>query len=232
MQEKLTLDDLVKKAEIDEQAVNGVQHFHMNMNDRESSMHKISEGITKKPFHRNKQFLQRNNHSASVSISQNQKPYTDSSYVCYRCAWKGHKSDVCYFRSATCNKCKKIGHIAVVYGRSRQSLRAETAKVHQVQEPYEVVPISSISEEIFKEYEIVNIASISIRDLKEKIFVELLVNGKPVLFEADSGSRYAIISIMLKAKFEKLNICKTVLPCKKILRAIQVILFLYWICNC
>ncbi len=52
-------------------------------------------------------------------------------------------------------------------------------------------------------YEIVPIHTLKTRDPEDKIFVNLLVDGKTATLEADSGSRYAVMS---KANFKKLHL--------------------------
>ena len=62
--------------------------------------------------------------------------------TCYHCEKQGHASSVCRFRTAKCNLCQKIGHLARVY-RSKQrgdankqfkSLNTSRSRVHQLQD--------------------------------------------------------------------------------------------------
>ncbi|KAK7575920.1 hypothetical protein V9T40_012206 [Parthenolecanium corni] len=230
MQSKLTLDDVTKKAEIDEQAGVGVQHFkNGHENPSRSDVHKINEPFVRKKFqNRNNPGSYRGNSRNSSQRPQHQAQQHQQQlqqrepYVCYRCTRQGHKADSCYYRSATCNKCKRIGHIAAACGKTRDDFRkSDPAKVNLVDDsnpsdPYEVVPISSIADRNFDEYIVEEVCNIQTRDPKDKVFVQLCVDNVPVVFEADSGSRFAIMS---KANFSRLNICKPLLSCKIILKS-------------
>lgn len=134
MQAKLTLDDVVRKAEIDEQAGVGVHHFkNGHENSASSSVHKISEPYSRKKYptpsnrgssNNNRGAYRSNQRSSFDSANQKQQSSNSNStrsYVCYRCNREGHKADMCHFRSATCNKCKRVGHIAVACGKPRES---------------------------------------------------------------------------------------------------------------
>ncbi len=210
MTKNLSLEDVVHKAEIDEQAITGLDHFRPNGTERTSGgdeIHKLHDRYEKKQFVK-KGKQSRFNRKPPAKRTYSSVPEDAASMskdvVCYRCARPNHKATTCRFRNATCNKCGKPGHIAPACGRSRDSFHASSSsgsdtKVNQL-EPYEIAPLYAVED----------------RDPKDKIMVRLQVDGKPALFEADSGSRYAVMS---KARLNQLGLTRELQPCYILLQS-------------
>lgn len=228
MQAKLTLEDVVKKAEIDEQAGDGVQHFRNGNSEHEklseSNVHKLNDVVNRRKSYypqpkssSNFRGMQSRENENRPNRADSGNSSSSSAIVCYRCAQEGHKANVCRYRSASCAKCRRTGHISAACGQNRAFFRRPTpAAVHQIDDPYEVAPMASIADRDIDGYFVDEICNVSSRDPQEKVFVTLKIDDIPVVFEADSGSRFAIMS---KRTFSKVGIQKPILACKIILKS-------------
>jgi hypothetical protein len=112
--------------------------------------------------------------SAKGKTSQHQAPA--SSTVCYRCG-KKHLSADCPYKQYTCNHCKKVGHLASV---CRSRLKANKASANQLQSEDENVGMVNHNNQPKKD--------------NKPFTATLQVEGKPVLFEIDTGASVSLMS--------------------------------------
>ncbi|KAF8784437.1 hypothetical protein HNY73_010114 [Argiope bruennichi] len=104
----------------------------------------------------------------------------DKSRKCYRCDSTQHLAHECKHKNTQCRNCLKNGHLAKVC----RSKRNETVK--QIESCSETVPVNSVK---------------SPRHARDKILLEIFVEGNKCLFELDTG---AAISCMNVNEFKKL----------------------------
>lgn len=221
MSKNLSLDEVVAKAEVDELAVNSIDHFRKPADSKvDASINKITDPVRRKNAFQKKpnRFRRGSTPHPNQSLTSSASASTGGSVICYRCAKPGHKAPSCHYRNATCNKCQRTGHIAAACGKARESFRPSSYQppaatgVNQL-EPYEIVPIHTLREQYFEIVEmnsLQNRGSIGVNDPTKKVMVELQIEGKPAKFEADSGSKYAVMS---KADFDRLGLSKELHPC-------------------
>ncbi|XP_055931978.1 uncharacterized protein K02A2.6-like [Argiope bruennichi] len=118
----------------------------------------------------------------------------DKSRKCYRCDSTQHLAHECKHKNTQCRNCLKNGHLAKVC----RSKRNETVK--QIESCSETVPVNSVK---------------SPRHARDKILLEIFVEGNKCLFELDTG---ADISCMNVNEFKKLCPDVAIKPTKLLLR--------------
>ncbi|CAL1280695.1 unnamed protein product [Larinioides sclopetarius] len=118
----------------------------------------------------------------------------DKSRKCYRCDSTQHLAHECKHKNTQCRNCLKNGHLAKVC----RSKRNETVK--QIESCSETVPVNSVK---------------SPRHARDKILLEIFVDGNKCLFELDTG---AAISCMNVNEFKKLCPDVAIKPTKLLLR--------------
>ncbi|GFV94021.1 uncharacterized protein K02A2.6 [Trichonephila clavipes] len=118
----------------------------------------------------------------------------DKSRKCYRCDSTQHLTHECKHKNTQCRNCLKNGHLAKVC----RSKRNETVK--QIESCSETVPVNSVK---------------SPRHARDKILLEIFVEGNKCLFELDTG---AAISCMNVNEFKKLCPDVAIKPTKLLLR--------------
>ncbi len=125
MAKDLSLDDVVRKAKIDEQAASGIDHFRKPQTiSAGTDVNKISDSAVRKKFNPKKSSfthfrqnpVRKSNSTASTAAAS---VPASAEVICYRCAKPGHKAPMCHFRNATCSKCHRFRHIAAACGRTR-----------------------------------------------------------------------------------------------------------------
>ena len=105
---------------------------------------------------------------------------------CYRCARNGHAPKDCKFRQASCHKCGGVGHIAPAC----KSKRRANAKGNVCGTKY--VESAELSEK--PEENLVTFA-LSVADKSsDSIHIDLLIAGKPLTMELDTGAAVSLIS--------------------------------------
>ncbi|GFW57499.1 LYR motif-containing protein 4 [Trichonephila clavipes] len=117
----------------------------------------------------------------------------DKSRKCYRCDSTQHLAHECKHKNTQCRNCLKNGHLAKVC----RSKRNETVK--QIESCSETVPVNSVK---------------SPRHARDKILLEIFVEGNKCLFELDTG---AAISCMNVNEFKKLCPDVAIKPTKLLL---------------
>ena len=111
--------------------------------------------------------------------------------TCYRCGGSNHSQDRCRFRNSTCFTCNSLGHISRMCQSSRPTKsftnkpsnkpRLKKASVHKVQEESEAEEEENLDHDL-NWLGLVN----SVRE--EPFMTDLLINGKSVLMEVDTGA--------------------------------------------
>jgi len=96
---------------------------------------------------------------------------------CYRCGGTNHAARDCRYKESQCHKCKKKGHLAkVCHTKKTQDKKTDPLPTKWVEE-IEEAPIYHVGDKSHPPF-----------------IVELLVNGKPVTFEVDTGAAVTILS--------------------------------------
>ena len=111
---------------------------------------------------------------------------------CYRCGGSTHKSAECYFRSETCRKCEKLGHIQRVCrsGKSQNSIRRrrdENPNLHSFE-----VDDERDDDSLVASLEVNNINHGIAGDI---IWVTPKVNGHTLKMELDTGSAISTLPL-------------------------------------
>ncbi|GFW44223.1 uncharacterized protein K02A2.6 [Trichonephila clavipes] len=118
----------------------------------------------------------------------------DKSRKCYRCDCTQHLAHKCKHKNTQCRNCLKNGHLAKVC----RSKRNETVK--QIESCSETVPVNRVK---------------SPRHARNKISLEIFVEGNKCLFELDTG---AAISCENVNEYKKLSPDVAIKPTKLLLR--------------
>lgn len=112
-------------------------------------------------------------------VSSGQKPGT---VACKYCGRKGHERKDCKFWDSTCHRCGKKGHIAPV-------CRSSCRNANQTFAAGSKKPIHSLDTPTIDEQEVFTLGY----PRSPLIGVELLVQGKPLKMEVDTGAAVSII---------------------------------------
>ncbi len=128
-----------------------------------------------------------------------QKPNSKEGKPCYRCNLTNHTADNCFYKSKTCNKCKKVGHIARACkstGATPQGKQhwKSKGKAHYVdQDNYE-----QNEEEAEGMYAIYSMDS---KKMSEGIKVPLIIEGTETNFFLDTAASHSVIGEDMYRKF-------------------------------
>ncbi|GFV49729.1 uncharacterized protein K02A2.6 [Trichonephila clavipes] len=98
----------------------------------------------------------------------------DKSRKCYRCDSTQHLAHECKHKNTQCRNCLKNGHLAKVC----RSKRNQTVK--QIESCSETVPVNSVK---------------SPRHARDKILLEIFVEGNKCLFELDTGAAISCMNV-------------------------------------
>ncbi|XP_054266890.1 uncharacterized protein K02A2.6-like [Macrosteles quadrilineatus] len=112
---------------------------------------------------------------------------------CYCCGSPRHRAHQCKFIGEICKKCNKQGHIASV------CLGTKQTEIHCTETDNTIDYYKEEKQEVFK----IHNQSAG----NDKLMVEILIEGKPVRMELDTG---AAISILPYSTFKSLNINKKI----------------------
>ena len=122
---------------------------------------------------------------------------------CYRCGDK-HDPQYCRFKNQQCRLCKKYGHIA----RACKSGQQQTPG-HKSNNKYHRKPTHHIEGDTEgSDTEILRLHRIT-DSQNPPIYLDLLIEGKPISMELDTGASYSIIS---KKTLQDLGIQKPLTP--------------------
>ena len=109
---------------------------------------------------------------------------------CYCCGKKGHMASQCRFRTYKCHKCSRVGHLQAVCPGDKDT-RVERQKPEKQQGQRKSKGIRQLqTDEALEENHIWEITG----GHKEGYRLQVLINGKPVQMELDTGATVSVIS--------------------------------------
>uniref|UniRef100_A0A8C9TFI9 ribonuclease H n=1 Tax=Scleropages formosus TaxID=113540 RepID=A0A8C9TFI9_SCLFO len=120
--------------------------------------------------------------------------------LCYRCGKGWHKANQCRFKTETCRKCNKVGHI-------QRACRSDLSH-HEKNKQYKAQrkksrDVHAVAQRSDEESDtgLATLEIYSLRgDLKQAIWLTPRVNGKTIRMELDTGSA---VSVMSQTEFER-----------------------------
>ena len=127
--------------------------------------------------------------------SRNLRRRTHSEQTCHRCGNKGHTGQTCPYRDTECHKCKKKGHFARMCRKGRSCGARKTTNWVE-EEPTHVQPSDRKpldSNPLATEDHLCEVHSLEAPGDKPYKVV-LMLDGKPVKMEIDTGAAVSIIS--------------------------------------
>lgn len=143
----------------------------------------LKEKFNHQPIEINKINKSGNSKSSNKGKS---KSKSDANSVCYACGGINHDFKLCKMKKYTCKICNKKGHIAKVCKNSKSN--------NYISDDDEAGTESDNTETV--DFEHLNMYSlVHINNLKDSEFhVELIINGKKIKFEVDTGSALSVCS--------------------------------------
>ena len=109
---------------------------------------------------------------------------------CYCCGKKGHMAAQCRFRTYRCHKCNKVGHLQSVCPADK-GIRVDKDNPEKQQGQRRSKSIQQLQAD--EASEVNHIWEIT-RGHKEGYRLQVLINGKPVQMELDTGATVSVIS--------------------------------------
>ncbi len=110
---------------------------------------------------------------------------------CYRCGGL-HDSNNCRFKEATCNSCKKVGHLAKVCRSSQQSGANPSAQQQQQRKKFVKRSGQHQIEEQFNS-DIVHV-DVNCAELPRKYLLPISLNGHQLKMEVDTGAAVTLVN--------------------------------------
>ena len=134
--------------------------------------------------------------------------YTRQQNKCHRCNGP-HNPSQCKFKSATCYKCQKVGHIAKACFSKTQPQSEHQHNHHKLRQPQHFVEIADGSDSASPSCKLFAISGSDYPPFT----VPIVINNKTIFFQLDTG---AASTVMSQADFQ----CvapddATILPCSK-----------------
>ena len=115
---------------------------------------------------------------------------------CYRCGRPNHEPSACRFRDSTCHFCKKKGHIAPACRAKKSLNRPQRGSGPRKYRPQQTQYVSASDEQtstVPSEQEELSLFAIG-EQSSRPLYAELLVSGKQLRMEIDTGAAVSIIS--------------------------------------
>ncbi|XP_039543047.1 uncharacterized protein K02A2.6-like [Pimephales promelas] len=115
---------------------------------------------------------------------------------CYRCCGTNHKANDCRFKKDKCYVCEKIGHIArACRNKSKQSGPTITGRSGKGVRPHRAFNVSdnNDSDEFEETFTLACVQTDALKKVKP-LTVELIVNGRLINFEIDTGCSVSLMS--------------------------------------
>ena len=127
----------------------------------------------------------RKNHNPVLQVQPRNK-------TCSRRSREGHEPSNCRFRSATCQACGRRGHIQVACRTNGFAKQQRKAPVRRLQD--ETGPDSEEDEASSEDIGVFKLYANSVRSAPPPVVVEVVLNGKRVTMEVDTGAAVSLIS--------------------------------------
>ena len=126
--------------------------------------------------------------------NKKQKPFVgyQSTYICYRCNGRNHKSENCFFKEKICNACHKKGHRESACRLKTKNNERKTVKFNKNFQQQAVKQVSDINISSDDEYHIMTIESN--RSTSKPIIVDVTLNGVLTHMEVDTGAAVSVIT--------------------------------------
>ncbi|XP_067664313.1 uncharacterized protein [Haliotis asinina] len=146
---------------------------------------------------------------------------------CIRCNLEDHKPPDCPYISATCNNCKKIGHLsracrAPRSGKKKEYSKYKSTNMIEVEESEVTLKDDDVFEEIF-------VVSSVHEGKTGKWKKTILVNDKPMKFELDSGSGVTLINKeVYRSTFPEIPLSRTACQLNAYLATDILVLGSHW----
>lgn len=119
---------------------------------------------------------------------------SQGSLCCYRCGNRSHLANKCKHQNTVCNYCKKKGHLEKVC-QTKMNTSKEKKDAHHIDDSSVVKDILHLRNH---------------HSSTDKFLLDLLVNGKKLTFEVDTGSPVSLISVADKKRhFPNLSVHPT-----------------------
>jgi len=175
----------------------------------QADKHARDLGGSSKPVHQVNKFKQ---------TSRNSKPKTDSrpkgagasTKACYRCGRQDHLANKCWAKNLTCHKCERKGHVAAACRSGKRRDGQSQSHVNQVVEQDQCTCSCTCKEQssvhvakpempsntnndnnVTDEY---SLYKHDTNRADSPFYVELMINGKQITMELDTGAGKTIIS--------------------------------------
>lgn len=137
--------------------------------------------------HRDTRQLRQNEPTSSVhKVHETQNPSPSAQAACYRCKGTNHSPNDCYFRTAKCHKCDKVGHIQRACRGSQPAARKKGGQNRNLDRATNYV----IEGEKEEEEGVFSVNETDRRAFKAKF----AVNRRNIDMEIDTGAGVSIIS--------------------------------------
>ncbi|CAL1671854.1 unnamed protein product [Lasius platythorax] len=144
-----------------------------------------------------KQIRQREAFSVNKVTNKNKRYESKGSREkgCYRCGFKNHTSEKCFFKNEKCGTCSKTGHLSRACRSKQRASKDEKARpkrAHQVKDASSDEDISREEDSDSNTNAIVNKTNSSENNEEYNVTVE--INSIPCTFEIDNGAHVSLIN--------------------------------------
>ena len=188
----------------------GAEMFQFNRNTKPDVINYTERTKYKKVVSHQNNFKKNNFKGNSNAHEANTNQNASHKYKCYRCGSESHLAPKCFHLESICSKCHKKGHIAKVC-KTRESSQGKVKSTRSDHNNNFLEMSHTTADDQFEE--IFSIKDNNVRNSNlNKYTINIVVNGRCILFEIDSGSSVTLINNSDRLKwFDNLKI----LPCDK-----------------